>query len=73
MTITEDRVNAAQQAWCDGLVEIGKVHQASEGERTQPTSPGCSLAKRASNGRQDPRAWSRWSLSGSWDGSFGGG
>ena len=28
MTITEDQVNAAQQAWCDGLVEIGKIHQA---------------------------------------------
>jgi hypothetical protein len=27
MPITEDQVNAAQQAWCDGLVEIGKVHQ----------------------------------------------
>jgi hypothetical protein len=27
MTITEDQVNAAQQAWCDGLVEIGKIHQ----------------------------------------------
>lgn len=24
--ITEDEVNAAQQAWCNGLVEIGKVH-----------------------------------------------
>ena len=24
--ITEAEVNAAQQAWCDGLVEIGKVH-----------------------------------------------
>ena len=28
MAITEDQVNAAQQAWCDGLVEIGKIHQA---------------------------------------------
>jgi hypothetical protein len=28
MTIAEDQVNAAQQAWCDGLVEIGKIHQA---------------------------------------------
>ena len=27
-TITEDDVNAAQQAWCDGLVKIGKVHEA---------------------------------------------
>src|SRR4051794_29970305 len=26
--ITEAEVNAAQQAWCDGLVNIGKVHQA---------------------------------------------
>jgi hypothetical protein len=26
--ITEDHVNAAQQAWCDGLIEIGKIHQA---------------------------------------------
>jgi hypothetical protein len=25
--ITEVEVNAAQQAWCDGLVKIGKVHQ----------------------------------------------
>src|SRR5262245_14221651 len=25
--ITEDDVNAAQQAWCDGLVKIGKVHE----------------------------------------------
>jgi len=25
--ITEDEVNDAQQAWCDGLVLIGKVHQ----------------------------------------------
>jgi hypothetical protein len=25
--ITEQEVNAAQQAWCDGLVRIGKVHQ----------------------------------------------
>lgn len=25
-TITEAEVNAAQQAWCDGLVKIGKVH-----------------------------------------------
>jgi hypothetical protein len=28
MAITEDQVNAAQQAWCDGLVEIGRIHQA---------------------------------------------
>ena len=28
MIITEDQVNAAQQAWCDGLVAIGKIHQA---------------------------------------------
>ena len=28
MTITEDQVNAAQQAWCDALIEIGKIHQA---------------------------------------------
>lgn len=28
MTIAEDQVNAAQQAWCDGLVGIGKVHRA---------------------------------------------
>jgi len=26
-TITEAEVNAAQQAWCDALVKIGKVHQ----------------------------------------------
>jgi hypothetical protein len=25
-SITEAEVNAAQQAWCDGLVKIGKVH-----------------------------------------------
>ena len=25
--ISEDEVNAAQQAWCDGLVKIGKVHK----------------------------------------------
>ncbi len=25
--ITEAEVNAAQQAWCNGLVEIGKVHK----------------------------------------------
>ena len=25
--ITKDEVNAAQQAWCDALVKIGKVHQ----------------------------------------------
>lgn len=25
--ITEQEVNAAQQAWCDGLVKIGKVHK----------------------------------------------
>jgi hypothetical protein len=25
--ITEDQVNAAQQAWCDALVKIGKVHK----------------------------------------------
>jgi hypothetical protein len=29
ITITEDEVNAAQQAWCDALVQIGKIH--SEG------------------------------------------
>lgn len=26
-TITENDVNAAQQAWCDALVKIGKVHK----------------------------------------------
>ena len=26
-TITEDEVNAAQQAWCDALVKIGKIHE----------------------------------------------
>jgi hypothetical protein len=26
-TITEKEVNAAQQAWCDALVKIGKVHK----------------------------------------------
>lgn len=31
--ITEDEVNAAQQAWCDGLVAIGKAH--SEGRDYQ--------------------------------------
>jgi hypothetical protein len=25
--ITEQEVNSAQQAWCDGLVKIGKVHK----------------------------------------------
>jgi len=25
--ISEEEVNAAQQAWCDGLVKIGKVHK----------------------------------------------
>ena len=25
--ITEQEVNAAQQAWCDGLIKIGKVHK----------------------------------------------
>ena len=25
--ISEEEVNAAQQAWCDGLVQIGKVHK----------------------------------------------
>ena len=29
MTITEDQVNAAQQAWCDALVEIGKIHRVA--------------------------------------------
>jgi hypothetical protein len=29
ITITEEEVNAAQQAWCDALVQIGKIH--SEG------------------------------------------
>jgi hypothetical protein len=29
VTITEAEVNAAQQAWCDALVQIGKIH--SEG------------------------------------------
>jgi hypothetical protein len=27
VTISEAEVNAAQQAWCDGLVKIGKVHK----------------------------------------------
>ena len=26
-SITVEEVNAAQQAWCDGLVNIGKVHK----------------------------------------------
>src|SRR5262249_15737143 len=26
-TITEAEVNAAQQAWCDGLVKIGKIYK----------------------------------------------
>ena len=26
-TINEDEVNAAQQAWCDALVKIGKIHE----------------------------------------------
>jgi len=28
VTVTEAEVNAAQQAWCDALVRIGKVHAA---------------------------------------------
>ncbi len=27
VAITEAEVNAAQQAWCDGLIKIGKVHK----------------------------------------------
>ena len=27
MAITEDEVNAAQQAWCDELVNIGRIYQ----------------------------------------------
>jgi hypothetical protein len=36
-TITENDVNAAQQAWCDGLVKIGKVHEA-QGDYTAVAS-----------------------------------
>jgi hypothetical protein len=32
--ITEAEVNAAQQAWCDGLVKIGKVHAEGGDYRT---------------------------------------
>ncbi len=33
MSINEDQVNDAQQAWCDGLVEMGKVHKDGENVR----------------------------------------
>lgn len=35
--ITIAEVNAAQQAWCDGLVAIGKVHQANGDYRAVAT------------------------------------
>ncbi|MCO6046075.1 hypothetical protein NG895_19415 [Aeoliella sp. ICT_H6.2] len=35
--ITVAEVNAAQQAWCDGLVEISKVHQANGDYRAVAT------------------------------------
>lgn len=35
--ITVAEVNAAQQAWCDGLVAIGKVHQANGDYRAVAT------------------------------------
>ncbi|KRQ09198.1 MULTISPECIES: hypothetical protein [Bradyrhizobium] len=38
MAITEADVNAAQQAWCDGLVEIGRVHRASGDVRATATA-----------------------------------
>jgi len=38
MTITEDQVNAAQQAWCDGLIAIGKIHQAAGNFRATAAS-----------------------------------
>jgi hypothetical protein len=38
MAITEDQVNAAQQAWCDGLVDIGKIHQAGGNVRAAATA-----------------------------------
>jgi hypothetical protein len=38
MTITERQVNAAQQAWCDGLVRIGTVLKASGDFRAAATA-----------------------------------
>jgi hypothetical protein len=38
MTITEGQVNAAQRAWCDGLVGIGEVHRASGDVRATATA-----------------------------------
>ena len=31
--ITEDEVNAAQQAWCDALIRIGAVHAEGRNSR----------------------------------------
>jgi hypothetical protein len=33
ITLTEEEVNAAQQAWCDALVEIGRRYEAGEDYR----------------------------------------
>lgn len=33
VTLTEEEINAAQQAWCDALVEIGRKHEAGEDYR----------------------------------------
>ena len=33
VTLTEDEINAAQQAWCDALVEIGRLSEAGEDYR----------------------------------------
>lgn len=33
ITLTEEEINAAQQAWCDALVEIGRKHEAGEDYR----------------------------------------
>ncbi|MCU0962540.1 MAG: hypothetical protein MUF48_20790 [Pirellulaceae bacterium] len=33
VTVTEEEINAAQQAWCDALVEIGRRYEAGEDYR----------------------------------------
>ena len=33
VTLTEDEINAAQQAWCDALVKIGRLYEAGEDYR----------------------------------------
>ena len=38
MSITESAVNAAQQAWCDGLIRIGTVYKASGDFRAAATA-----------------------------------